>query len=569
MKNTLIYSFYICNKNSGFSRRYIKTAWPSDFAFVDMHSTFESHNLDRNHEGVINIEVPLETRHIASIDYDLKERNTNTDGRCKVTYNDANILNGKYKCKSVSRAGFTQDDIDISLDNIKYPIGVKYIHETEFTGPDPPLFDKKRAEIYTLKKGSETAWNITGELHVRTTETGQDYKIIAISPNRTVVLTSDYDYQDATVKQRSKVQLSSDVWIAYDFKLTNLTTQTNESQIVSVDLQYPKRNLSTAAWYAITDDAFDSDLTFKWTRAKAVSTENNEYDYDQSSNEDENEDEPRSEERVVKATLTWRNEPLMPGDKNNQTVLFVIKHPSFQKDVSFNANYYRSKVDILRGKLIIDYHESPEHLLTLEGGLLDSTVMLNHRNYSINLAGTHEVSEFYLKALASVGAKPGVYQTKNYGRYKRGFLPLAEGIFDAGIDLPQSEIHYHKVSPHKTFYVWGKSNGKYPVYSINGTYEDSPDINTTAEFYLNIDDRLIRLDANFTPDASQNLRMLGLIPDARGASFDLWRDYEDIRIVDVAYYLRMNHSRLVTSQLIWRPKLKEEIKVSCLFQPSF
>lgn len=89
-------------------------------------------------------------------------------------------------------------------------------------------------------------------------------------------------------------------------------------------------------------------------------------------------------------------------------------------------------------------------------------------------------------------------------------------------------------------------------------------MNTTAEFFINIDDRLIKLDANFTPDASQNLRMLGIIPDARSASFDLFRDYEDIRIVDIAYYLRMNHSRLITSQLIWRPKLQVELKVGTI-----
>lgn len=64
-----------------------------------------------------------------------------------------------------------------------------------------------------------------------------------------------------------------------------------------------------------------------------------------------------------------------------------------------------------------------------------------------------------------------------------------------------------------------------------------------------------------TPDASQNLKMFGQISDARNAEFDLHRDYDDIRVVDIAYYMRMNHSRLVTSQLRWRPKMKNEIKV--------
>lgn len=97
---------------------------------------------------------------------------------------------------------------------------------------------------------------------------------------------------------------------------------------------------------------------------------------------------------------------------------------------------------------------------------------------------------------------------------------------------------------------------------MNGTLEDSPDINATGRFYLNIADKLIQLHVNMTPDATQNLRMLGTIPNARSASFDFWRNYEDIRVVDVAYYLRMNHSRLITSQLVWRPTIKTEIRVS-------
>lgn len=54
--------------------------------------------------------------------------------------------------------------------------------------------------------------------------------------------------------------------------------------------------------------------------------------------------------------------------------------------------------------------------------------------------------------------------------------------------------------------------------------------------------------------------MYGIVPDSRSAFFDIWRNYDDIRVVDVAYYLRMNHSRLITSQLIWRPTIKTEVK---------
>lgn len=534
-----------------------------------MTSTFDSQNNDRNNHGNIQMEVPLASRHTASIQYTLKERKTLTTGDCAVIYNDNKVLNGKYTSNIESRAGFSKETTEILADNAYYPVGIAYIHQMDYTKADSPDFDMKRAELYELKDSNR--FNITGELHVRTTETGQAYKIIAIHPNRTVVITSDYDLYNTTMNQNLKLELSTDLWIAYDFKLTNLTTASNDSQEFSVDLRYPKRNLSASGWYSITEDAFDSDLAFKWTKEKTKTDEiEDEYGYgfgrsDEESKENVDEKTLINEDKVINAALTWRNEVLNANDKCNQTLLLVVKHPSFRKDVTFNANYYRSNVDLMHGKLAIDYHNDPEHLLTLEGGIMDSSEQLNHRNYSMRMVGMHEISNFDLNALGSVAAKSGVYETKNFGWYKRGYLPLLEGLLNAGVDIPNNDIHYHKETPHKTFYVWVRADGEYPIYTLNGTYEDSPEINTTAAFFIHIDDRLVKLDANFTPDASQNLRMLGIIPDARSASFDLWRDYEDIRIVDVAYYLRMNHSRLITSQLIWRPKLKIELKVRFKF----
>lgn len=531
-----------------------------------MESTFNSKNLDRNNEGEIKIEVPLASRHTASIQYHLNERQTLTTGDCIVIYNKNKVLNGKYTCNTESRAGFSKEQTEILAENAYYPVGIAYVHQMNYVVADSPYFDMKRAELYELKDSNR--FNITGELHVSTTETGQAYKIIAIHPNRTVVITSDYDAYDTTVNQKLKLQLSTDLWIAYNFKLTNLTTPTNDSQQFAIDLQYPKRNLSTVGWYAVTDEVFDSDLTFKWTKEKTTTEEEPEDDYgygfggSSEDSEENGDDNASGDQKTINAAITWRNEPLNKNDKFNQTLLLVIKHPKFRKDVTFNANYYRNNLDLIHGKLMVDYHEDPEHLLTLEGGIIDgSTLQLNHRNYSVRALGLHDVTNFNLHAMASIAAKQGVYMTKNYGFYKRGYLPLLEGVLNVGIDIPNNDIHYFKVAPHKRFFVWARADGEYPVYTLNGTYEDSPEINTTAAFFINIDDRLVRLNANFTPDASQNLRMLGIIPDARSASFNLWRDYEDIRIVDIAYYLRMNHSRLITSQLVWRPEMKAEIKV--------
>lgn len=427
------------------------------------------------------------------------------------------------------------------------------------------LVDIKHVEVFELDKSDNFIRNITGEFHMKATQTGQIYKLIAIHPNRTVIVTSDYDYKDSTTRQKAKIELASNIWIAYDLKLQNLTTTFKESQFFDVEVSYPRRNLSTSGWYSIAGDEFDSDLAFEWTNDKPIVVETNadyEYDDEESGTEKVEEKLNQSNKRSVRAGFTWRNEFLAPTDKANQTVLLTLRHPAFLKNVTCNINYYRSNLDIVRGKMVIDYHEDPKNLLSIEGGVLNYTTVFGYRNYSMDAFGRHDASNFDMNGLASVAVQPGIYATNNFGYYKRGYLPLQNGLFIASINTRNNELNYHKKSPHKVYHIWTRANGVFPIYTINATFEDSPDINTTAEFYANIDGRIVRLDANFTPDASQNLQMIGIIPDARSASFHLWRNYEEIRIVDISYYLRMNHSRLITSQLVWRPKLKSEVTVS-------
>lgn len=67
-------------------------------------------------------------------------------------------------------------------------------------------------------------------------------------------------------------------------------------------------------------------------------------------------------------------------------------------------------------------------------------------------------------------------------------------------------------------------------------------------------------------DGSESLHVFGEIPDARNANFDIWRDYEDIRVADVSYFLRLNHSRLIVTSLIYRPEIKQDVQVRTALQ---
>lgn len=97
---------------------------------------------------------------------------------------------------------------------------------------------------------------------------------------------------------------------------------------------------------------------------------------------------------------------------------------------------------------------------------------------------------------------------------------------------------------------------------MNGTIAKTESFNYTGDFFVDIDEKVLDFNVNMTPDASESFHTLGRIPDARNAKLDVWRDYEDASISDISYYLRLNHSRLVTSRLKWRPTLQREVVVS-------
>lgn len=76
--------------------------------------------------------------------------------------------------------------------------------------------------MYNLK--NVTKFNVTGEISVRVTETGQQIALTAIHSNRTVKFTTDYDVLDQCFKQASRLELSPTAWLEYKVDLLNQTT---------------------------------------------------------------------------------------------------------------------------------------------------------------------------------------------------------------------------------------------------------------------------------------------------------------------------------------------------------
>uniref|UniRef100_A0A182PT02 VWFD domain-containing protein n=1 Tax=Anopheles epiroticus TaxID=199890 RepID=A0A182PT02_9DIPT len=524
------------------SIRYVKGTWPESSAVFDAKVTYRNINQDREQQGTVKMEVPLQTRHFAEIKYGLSEKPAITTGYAEVEYNSKNVLSGQYTSKEESRAGFDKETIEVMLKNEYKPIGIHYVHSLNTQDPAVQAVDFKRAEIFELDNKEENKFNVTAELHVLSKDKGREYIVRAIQTNRTVELTSNYEEDNNVSKKRSRLQLAPTVWIAYDFERTNRSRNDMEAQNFTLKISYPNRNISADGWYSYTAKAFDSDITLSYSPNRT----------------DEEDESNTPRQRSVRGGIEWRD--LDNETTDGQQFRVFLGHPSFQRDVTVDARYFTDPKHWFSSKAELRYNDEDEHKLAMGLDLNDMRPIVGFWNYSYHLFSIHDASDLDLDSIGSIGLRQGLWGVSSNSHYKRAYLSQMHGHVLGWVNLPQKELHYERITSESNYRLWTKATGAYPMYLINGTLLDGPDLDATGYFYLNIDDKLVQMKINMTPDGLENVHMYGVIPDSRSAYFDLWRDYDNAREVDVTYYVKMNHSRLITGHLLWRPEIKSDVQ---------
>ncbi|CAG2054584.1 unnamed protein product [Timema podura] len=570
------------------NKRFVEVFWPNNTAFLDSEYTYKTKDINTHIVGAVLIELPITTRHIGKMDYEYKEGPQHTTGLATVEYNKAKFLEGKYSCESQSTKGFKKDIINIEIENGFSPIGINYVHDLSYNagseGSNLPTIDKKHAQLFNLH--NITIFNLTGEVLVKTTETGKDITLTGTHTNRTVTLKTNYDFLDHEFRQKSHWELAPHVWATYNVVINNKTTylqlsrriisvyvgrallssvdtdKEKREQHIELDMAYPRRDFSMKGYYQILNKSLSSEIAIMWDKQNVT-------------------------KKSIGASIDWKRISLYP---NKQHAVLSIKHPSFKRgseisliekhlntpnkntnhglsvtskqDVTFNANYLSGDKEFVDVASEVVYSTENNKKLRLSGKLLDNSQSL-FKQYDYELLGNHPATRLDLKVFGDLHAGNGLYKSNNVAQYKRTYLPLQKGESNAFLNTVMKEIEIEKITQREHSFLKGKYEGKSPLYTITGAVRNgTSDLDSTSILFINIEEKLIVGTVNFTPDASESFHMYGIIPDARNAKFNAWRNYEDDSISDISYYLRLNHSHLVTSKLIWRPEIEYEVKAS-------
>lgn len=274
-------------------------------------------------------------------------------------------------------------------------------------------------EVFDLSK--ENRFNITGEFTVEINDENQNYKLVAIHPNRTIVWTSDYSLQDTKTHQSSKIELAQDVWLGYDLDILNHTRGELESQEVKAKLSYPARDVSVSGLYLLKDDAFSTDLKVKWLK-----------------NDVEEGETP--EEKVIESKLQWQDHKLSEKNEDHQSLLIALTHPSFDKDLTIKGSYFRDAMKSAKVEVDYEYTEDEDHHAKFTSEIRNWSEELGFKNYTVSVYASHPASSLNLIYDGSVGLKPNYYRIEATGLYKISYLPEMELDLLSFIDVDNKEI---------------------------------------------------------------------------------------------------------------------------------
>lgn len=381
----------------------------------------------------------------------------------------------------------------------------------------------------------------------------QDYLLVAVHPNRTIKLTSQYDFVDDKTLQSSKIELAKNIWLSYNIEVANNTKEDIDDEDMKLKIAYPTRNIAIGGNYNSKVDSLDANLVVEWEKLEIR---------DESIEGEEVEDVevPENEHKKLEGSFQWRDKEFENKLKDHQSVVIGLKHPMFDKDVKLQGSYQREFSERSKLDLDFDYSDDPDHHATFSTEIINLSKTVGYRNFTMNVTASHPISDLEANFFGTIGLKTNIYKIEANGNYKRSYMDDSLLEMYGYLNMDRREMKYYRSTPNQVINVSGNTKSSFPIYSIEGVFFDSPEYETSGIVELDIYRKSINGNVNFTEDGTQNIQIRGQIPDTRSAQFNIWRNYDDVRIDDISYFIQMNHSRLLTSKFKWRPKIRKDVK---------
>ncbi|KAM3962221.1 LOW QUALITY PROTEIN: apolipoprotein lipid transfer particle [Aphomia sociella] len=516
-------SIFDINNSEDQSDNKVELFWPNKTASINTTDRHSKQEKGFTQTGAISLSVPLKTQHLVTTEYYYIQDEKTSNGYATVDLDRERFAKVSFdQLLSKSERNLNLSTTNIKVENEHTPMGVKYIHEFDDSGNT----DVKQATLFHLKNA--TMLNVTCILDVFTYDVGKNMKLTAMHGNRTWTFANEYESVDKELKQGSKVKWAEDVWLNYNIHITNMTTDETESQQMVMNVWYPLRTYKLDAVYRLQDALLDGRALLSW--------------------------DVKRENKSAVLSGRWENPPVTEGNLHN--VDLSLSHPSFSKDVTLKGYYMSTPTVMSNISLALQYSDYEKEYLHFKSILTDNS---NGpiRDYKFALKCTHPSTNLDLDMQSDVNIHSRWYYFNNYYRFQKSLFYEKMRKNKLLIDMNRSAINWERANETYYYNASGTWELVYPQYRM-AVVAQKPGANDSGLATLSMIDRSLIAHYNSSDDISYHL--VGRIIDTRSAVLDAWRDFDDVTTVDLASYIRLNHSRLLTSSILWRPEIFSEVK---------
>ncbi|XP_077295548.1 apolipoprotein lipid transfer particle [Arctopsyche grandis] len=507
------------------SENIIELFWTNDTALLNSTHKVQENGDSVVQSGVVAVEFPLSTRHFLIGDYNYHLGKSWSKGNVKMYHNSKQFVDGNFKkATDLGEKDLIRDTVDMDINNEFSPVGIHYVHQYDSSGN----IDIKEASIYDLN--NSTSFNLTGRIDIESWKAGKQIKIMTIHGERTLRFQNNFELLEKELFQSSKLEWASDVWLQYDVFVQNKTIVDDESQELNFNIRYPGKELGLVAFYNLKETLLDGTAILNW----ALSNDN----------------------KTVKIRGKWESPELV--DRNQQNFIIILSHPSFKKDVTLSADYVSDITSTSNISAVLEYSDFENERLVFQSILKDNS---NGpiRDYKFKVDCKHPATNLDLEFNGDLYLKYKYYYLNNYYKYKKSLFNEIVRHGKILLDLNNHKIQLEETRDEDWRNFIGKWEAVYPEYNIHFTLNKTNG-NDTGIFLISGKDKHVLGHFNRTADISYHL--IGQINDARSADLIAWRDFEDVKTIDIVSYIQLNHSRLLSGKIGWRPEMYQQIKGS-------
>lgn len=109
--------------------------WPNNTATINTTHTYKKTDTGFTQNGKISLSVPLNNQHLVNTEYYYIEDDKWSNGNATVDFDSERFIKGSFnQVLSKSERNLDLAVMDIEVENVHTPVGVKYIHEYDETG---------------------------------------------------------------------------------------------------------------------------------------------------------------------------------------------------------------------------------------------------------------------------------------------------------------------------------------------------------------------------------------------------------------------------------------------------